>query len=138
MTIENAILELRKLNEPVPIPLKLPTRLQIIEFEKNNEIFLPQDYILYLLEASDVVYGNLEPATIQDPSLYTDLTKLFKLAKQYGIPSGIIPFCEDNGDMYCITINGTVKYWSHDQNGFTKDNWSSLSEWIIQVWIGNS
>lgn len=138
MTIEIAILELRKLNEQVPNPLKLPTLSQLIEFEKNNSIKLPQDYKQYLLEASDVVFGNLEPATIQDPTLYTDLRKLIELAKQYGITSSIIPFCEDNGDMYCITMSGSIKYWSHDRNGFTKDCWSSLSEWIIKVWIGNS
>ena len=54
------ILELlRESNQPVPVPLELPDEDDLVVIEEELLLPIPRDMRLYLLEASDVVYGTL-------------------------------------------------------------------------------
>jgi len=64
MHIEEAIAELRPLNEPVPKPAPLPTEADVSAAERLLGLEFPADFRRYLLEASDVVYGTKEPCQI--------------------------------------------------------------------------
>lgn len=64
MTISEVIVELRGLNQPVPEPLRLPTEEEVEAAEERLGIKFTAEYRQYLLEASDVVYGTLEPAVV--------------------------------------------------------------------------
>jgi hypothetical protein len=64
MTLDQAITELRKRNQKVPLPLRLPTRDEVQECELRLGTRFHPDFVHYLLHASDVVYGTKEPVTI--------------------------------------------------------------------------
>ncbi len=134
--LDEAIAELKHLNEPVPKPLRLPTLAEIEGVEKELGIRFHPDYALYLLEASDVVFGVLEPATIPKDSGHTYIVPMVKQAWAVGLSRELVPIVEDNGNYYCMNACGEVLYWSHD--GDTNEKWPDLSTWIQEVWIGGN
>ena len=137
MNLPDVIAELRELNEPVPKPLRLPTDAEVNAAEDQLGVKFPSDYRRYLLHASDVVYGPLEPAVVIPDSGHLSLTGIAETAwDEMEVPRNLLPFCEDNGDYYCLTETGEVEFWSHD--GATDDKWKDLATWISEVWIGEA
>lgn len=136
MNLDDVIRELRVLNKPVPKPRRLPTPEEIENAERKLGVRFHPDYHKYLLQASDVVYGILEPATVVPKSGHTYLADVAQDAwEQMDVPRELIPICEDNGDYYCMNAEGEVVFWSH--NGVTNERWPNLATWIQQVWIEN-
>ena len=131
--MDETIAELRALNEPVLKPLRLPTEHEIEQVEKELGVKFHPDYERYLLQASDVVFGILEPATIPSDSGHTYIVPLAKEAWALGVPRDLVPIAEDNGDYYCMNKVGQVLFWSH--NGATDEKWPDLAAWIRKVWI---
>jgi hypothetical protein len=136
VNIKVAIAELRRRALSVPIPLHVPTEVEVAAAERELGSALPPDYRRYLLEASDVVYDGMEPALVVPDAGYRDLVAMARVAWGLGVPHDLLPFCEDNGDYYCLTTAGRVRFWSH--NGTTDESWMDLGTWIIDVWIGES
>jgi len=137
MNLPDVIAELRELNEPVPKPLRLPTDAEVDAAEDQLGVKFPADYRRYLLQASDVVYGPLEPAVVTPDAGHLSLTDIAETAwDEMEVPRNLLPFCEDNGDYYCLTETGEVEFWSHD--GATDDKWKDLATWISEVWIGEA
>lgn len=136
MTLDEAIAKLRSCAQSVPKPLPLPTPEQVEAVEAELGVRFPPDYVRYLLTASDVVFGFIEPATVADPNFRTHIPKVVASARAYGVPSGLLPICEDNADFYCLTSSDSVEFWSH--NGSTNESWPNLATWIEQVWIGEA
>jgi len=101
--------------------------------EKELGVAFHPDYRKFLLEASDVVLGTLEPTTISPDSGHTYLVPLALDAWKGGVPQGLLPIAEDNGNYYCMNNRGEVVYWSHD--GAAEEKWRNLESWIRQVWI---
>ena len=60
--------QLQDANIETAFPLELPTFEQLVEVEEQILMPLPSALKEYLLEASDVIYGNVEPVTVADPS----------------------------------------------------------------------
>src|SRR3954452_19324417 len=89
MTLDEAIKELRERNEPVPIPQRLPTAAEVDETERQLGVSFHPDYRKYLLEASDVVFGATEPATITDPESHTHLPTVCEEAWDAGVPKNL-------------------------------------------------
>lgn len=134
MNLPDVLAELRDLNEPVPQPLRLPTEAEVKIAEESLGRTFPVDYRRYLLEASDVVFGTLEPAVVTPDAGYLSLVEMAESAwEEMEVPRDLLPFCEDNGDYYCLTADGRVKYWSH--NGTTDETWPDLATWVREVWI---
>ena len=73
----------------------------------------------YLLQASDVVFGVLEPITVGGGHI--DFEEVLRSARQHGAFDAPTPLCEDNGDYYCVTPSGEVVFWSH--NAPTDETW---------------
>lgn len=137
MTLDEAIGRLRELNQDVPAPTRLPMAAEVAAAEKELGVAFHPDFRRYLLEASDVVYGAVEPVTITDPEAHTDLLGVSRGAwDDYEMPKSLLPICEDNGDYYCMDKKGRVVFWSSD--GATEDTWKNLATWIEEVWIGES
>jgi hypothetical protein len=137
MTLDQAIKRLRELNEPVPKPGRLPTEAEVAAIEKELGVRLHADLRKYLLTASDIVYGTKEPATITDRDGHTNLATMCQTAwEELDVPRDLVPFCEDNGDYFCINKRGQVVLWSAD--GATDEKWPNLATWIEEVWIGES
>ena len=134
MNLSEVIAELRELNEEVPKPLRLPTAAEVAAAETQLSVKFHPDYRRYLLEASDVVFGSLEPAIVIPDAGHLSLVDIAETAwDEMEVPRELLPFCEDNGDYYCLNQNGEVGYWSH--NGATDEKWKDLATWIKEVWI---
>jgi hypothetical protein len=134
MNLSEVIADLRDLNEAVPKPLRLPTEDEVSAAENQLGLKFPSDYRQYLLAASDVIYGSLEPAVVTPNAGHLSLVKIAETAwDELEVPRHLLPFCEDNGDYYCLNDAGEVEYWSH--NGMTDEKWKDLATWITEVWI---
>ncbi len=133
MNLEEVIQELRKLNTPVPKPLRLPNSDEVEKVEKILDITLHSDFRKYLLLASDVVYGTLEPVTITVEGSHTDLRQVAQEAWEIGVSRSLLPICEDNADYFCMNEGGEIIYWSH--NGISDEKWPDLATWIKEIWI---
>lgn len=135
MTLTETIAELRSLNEPVPRPFRLPTEAEVRSAEARLGVSFPADYRRYLLEASDVAVGTLEPAVVTPDAGHLDLVSMAESAwDEADVPRDLLPFCEDNGDYFCLNARGEVVRWSHD--GVADERWPDLARWIREVWIG--
>lgn len=138
MRLDEVIAELRKLNEPVPKPLRLPTIEEVEAAEAALGVLFHPDYREFLLAASDVVYGTVEPCTVAPGGGHTDLRNVALAAwAAVGLPRSLLPICEDNGDYFCMDAVGRVVFWSHDGR-IRPESWPNLADWIKRVWIEES
>jgi len=134
MLLDEVLQELRRLNRPVPKPRQLPVEGDVELAQQRLGVTLHPDHRRYLLVASDVVVGSLEPCTVAQGGGRTDLVKVASSAwERCGLPRDLLPVCEDNGDFYCMRPSGEVVFWSHD--GSTSERWADLATWIRRVWI---
>ena len=133
MPLDAALRALRAANECVPRPSRLPSPAEVAAMEAQLGITFHADYRQLLLKAGDVTVGTLEPATITAPASHTHLPEVVASARAYGVPESLFPFCADNGDFYCLTPTGAVRFWSHD--GASAEVWPDLATWIVHVWL---
>ncbi len=133
--MESIIRKLRRKNQPVPVPLDLPDEDQLLDIEEGLLISLPKDYRTFLLRASNLVIGKLEPATAADPNSHTYLADLMAEAWNQGLPREMIPICADRGNYYCLNLEEAVQLWT--PKGFTEDEWSSIWDWAEEVWLNS-
>lgn len=133
--LDDVIARLRQRNTPVPRPLRLPTEAEVREAEKLAGTPFHEDFRRYLLKASDVVTGTLEPVTLGRGG-HTEFGTVLRAARESGVPDELVPLCEDNGDFFCMTPSGVVTYWSHD--GSSEEQWPNLAAWIEEVWLGDA
>ncbi|MGM8227165.1 SMI1/KNR4 family protein [Cellvibrio sp. ARAG 10.3] len=133
MEAEEIIDMLRDSNQPVPVPLDLPDEDVLVEVEEQILLPIPRDMRTYLLEASDVIYGSLEPVTAADPYSHTYLPEVAAVAWSLGVPRYLVPLCEDNGSYYCVEPEGEVVLWR--DGDLTDETWPSVWHWIHDVWL---
>lgn len=132
--MEEEILErLHELSEEVVSPLELPDEDQLVMAEEQLLLPIPRDFRHYLLNASNVVYGHLELATVSDPNMHTYLPELAANAWTIGLPRYMLPLCETAQGYYCIDPDGLVCLW--EQGEFLDVQWDTLWEWIGDVWL---
>jgi hypothetical protein len=133
MEAEEIIDMLRDSNQPVPVPLDLPDEDVLVEVEEQILLPIPRDMRTYLLEASDVIFGSLEPVTAADPYSHTYLPEVAAVAWSLGVPRYLVPLCEDNGSYYCVEPEGEVVLWC--DGDLTDETWPSVWHWIHDVWL---
>jgi len=132
MDMPTAIAELRRRNKPVPRPFRLPTTEEVVAAESRLGVTFSTDYRRFLLEASDVAVGILEPGVVTPDAGHLNLVETAESAWEWGVPQDWLPFCEDNADFYCLD-GATVRFWSH--HGGSDESWPDLASWIFDVWI---
>jgi hypothetical protein len=107
---------------------------EVGQMEQRLGVKFHPDYRKLLLKAGNVNYGTVEPASITRPG-YPYLPDICDEAWSVAeVPQHLLPFCENNGDYYCIDSSGKIVYWDH--NGSTDEIWRDLATWIEEVWIG--
>lgn len=121
------------MSETVPIPLELPTFDQLVMAEEEILMPLPGELKQYLLYASDVIYGSLEPVTVSDPNSHTFLPEVTAYAWSIGMPREYVAVCQQGNSFYCIDQEGQMLLWNED--GSESEYWESLWEWVEQVWM---
>lgn len=124
---------LRDANQDVLVPLDLPDEDDLIEIEEQVLLPIPRDVRTYLLEASDVVYGTLEPVTVSDPNSHTYLPEVAAHAWSVGVPRYLLPLCEDGANFYCVEPEGQVVLWQ--AGDLTDESWDSVWQWVRDVWL---
>ena len=135
--MEELIERLRELNEPVPVLLELPDEDTLVEIQEQILIHLPFELREYLLKASDVVYGHLEPVTASDPQSHTYLPEVAFRAWDEGLPRYLVPLCEERGRYYAVDPEGQVLLWE-DGELSEEQQWDSVWDWVADVWLAGA
>lgn len=126
---------LRAAHQPVPVPLELPSHEDLVDVEEALLLPIPREMRHYLLEASDVVTGSLEPVTAADPQSHTYLSDVAAQAWADGVERHLLPLCQVGADYYCVDPDGQVLLW---QSGELSDQlWEDIWQWIDEVWLGD-
>ena len=135
--INDAIFELKKLSIDTPKKPVLPSESILEKYANSIGFKFSDDYRKFLLEASDVFVGSINPLIITERGNHPDeLSVALNKAREIGVPKEWLPMCEDNGNFYCLTQDGSVHFWAHD--GATDESWPTLAAWIKTVWIDQS
>ena len=117
------------------LKIEKPDDELILDYQKKLNIFFLSEYVFFLKNASFIYYGTLMPAVITYAgNSRLELKTIIDEARSIGVPKAWLPFCEDNGNYYCLLEDGTVAFFDH--NGRSDEKWQSLADWIIEVWIG--
>jgi hypothetical protein len=124
---------LRDHNIEVPVPLDLPDEDQLVLIEEELLLPIPRDVRQFLLEASDVIFGTLEPVTAADPNSHTYLPEVTAVAWSLGVPRYLLPICEDKGAYYCADPEGEIVLW--EKGELTEHTWQSIWQWVRDVWL---
>ncbi len=124
--------QLRDVSIDTAFALELPTFDQLVEVEEQILIPLPGALKEYLLEASNVIYGNIEPVTAADPGSHTYLPEVTSYAWSIGLPRDQIAVCRVGDNFYCIDQQGEIRYW---QNGRFTGQWEHFWQWAEEVWL---
>lgn len=125
---------LQAAHKPPLVPLELPEDDEITAIEESIYVQIRGDYREFLLCASDLVIGSLEPATVAEPSSHTYLPELTCNAWQYdGLSRELIPICQTPEGYYCLNIEYQVVEW---KNGHLEPgSWPSIWSWAADVWL---
>lgn len=132
--IASTISKLKELRIVLPKSQSLPDDHLLNLYEEKLNFKFPKDYRYFLKEASDSILNGKDAlrVTYKEDSP-RELIVAAHEAWDMGVPNNWLPICEDNGDYYCITKSGEIKYWSHD--GSSDETWPDLATWIERVWI---
>ena len=115
--------QLQELSETVPTPLELATFEQIVVVEEEILMPLPAELKEYLLYASDVIYGSLEPVTASDPYSHTYLAEVTAYDWSIGMSREYEAICQQGNSFDCIDQEGQVMLWD------------SFWQWAEHVWL---
>ncbi len=130
--MEEILEQLRELSERVSCPLELPSEDDLVAVEEALLIAIPYDLREFLLRASDLIYGALEPVTAADPRSHTFLPDVAANAWAEGMPREYLPLCQYQGGYACIAQDGKVFFW---RRGELHDEWDDLWCWCRDVWL---
>ncbi|MCK8044678.1 MULTISPECIES: SMI1/KNR4 family protein [Shewanella] len=132
--MNDIIEQLQEMSETVPVPLELATFEQIVEVEEEILIPLPMELKEYLLYASDVICGSLEPVTASDPNSHTYLPEVAAYAWSIGLPREYVPICQQGDSFFFISQEGQIQLWQDDEI-YEDDSWESFWDWAEEVWM---
>lgn len=133
--MEEVIDSLRERHQAVPVPLELPDDDQLVLVEEELLLPLPRELRTFLLEASDLVVGSLEPVTAADPGSHTYLPEVAARAWDAGLPRYLAPLCETARGAYAVEPEGEVVYWCDGK--LSEDTWPSVWHWAHDVWLAS-
>ena len=132
--LSDALSELKAVRMQLPVAQYLPTDQVLDEYEVLIGLTFPSDYRDFLKSASDSLYNGKAALRVTETRDHSrELLDGMREARSIGVPDDWLPFCEDNGDYFCIVPDGAVRFWDH--NGSSDESWPDLATWIKEVWI---
>lgn len=132
--IISAVAELKRRRLQLPKIQALPTDELLDSYERELGFDFPADYRYFLKEAGDSILNGKDALRVTfDRAGSRNLIINANNAWALGVSRDWLPFCEDNGNYYCITKMGGVRFWAHD--GSSNEGWPNLATWIRSVWI---
>lgn len=134
MADKSTVLPLLQAAHKAPIvALTLPDDDDITEVEENIYVQIRGEYRDFLLTASDLVIGYLEPATVTEPSSHTYLPELTCHAWEQGLSRELLPICQTAEGYYCLDMEDQIVEW---KNGIQEPgSWPSIWSWAADVWL---
>ena len=133
--MEDVIELLRERHEGGLVALELPDEDRLVEIEEQLLIPLPGDYKEFLLNASDIICGSLEPATVMDDYAHNFLPEMAANAWDQGMPRYLIPVCETPEGIYAMSQEGSVLLWVAGEGIREEEEWGSIWQWAREVWL---
>ncbi|WP_094463346.1 SMI1/KNR4 family protein [Pannonibacter phragmitetus] len=135
VTLQEVIDLINQADDPSGRKRPLPDDALIEAYEEALGRKFPDDYKVFLKTVSNAFVGFMSPFTLSAgmPGGYGDLIAGVHDARSVGVPEDWLPVCEDNGDYYCITPEGSVRFWGHD--GASDEVWPDLASWAHNVWL---
>lgn len=109
------------------------TEEQLLEAQEQIFLSPPSHYREFLLKASHLVIGTLEPASIFDTNIRSYLPELCAQAWDEGLPRQMIAACEHPAGYYCVADDDTVLDWR--DGDFDEHQWETIWEWAREVWL---
>lgn len=136
MADKDAVLNhLRAHHQPPIVPLVLPEEEDLIDIEEAIYVQIRGDFRTFLLEASDIIIGTLEPVTVCDSSSHTYLPDVASNAWESGLPREMLPICQTAYGYYCLDLEDQVVHW---HNGTIQDQyWPDIWAWAEEVWLNS-
>lgn len=132
--LDMAIGKLKQLSNGKVTKVPLPDDYLMDSYEKELGVKFSDEHRRFLKEVSNIFYGTKDPLSVTERRAFRgELAAATAEARKLGVPHDWLPICEDNGDYYCITPSGEIRFWSLD--GLTEESWPNLAAWIEQVWI---
>jgi len=126
---------LREHSEAVSFPMELPTDDDLLDIQEQLLIHIPYELREFLLNASDIVLGSLEPVTASDPRAHTYLPEVAALAWEQGLPRYLVPLCQNDDCYYAVQPDGEVVSWSCGEQDFLEETWETVWDWAHDCWL---
>ena len=128
---------LRSVSITATASASLPTDDLMDVYEREVGLTFPDDYRYFLTHASDCIYNGLNALRLTpERGARDELAMAINTARSMGLPTSLLPICEDNGDYFCLDATGCVVFWDH--NGGSDESWSNLADWIEDVWLNGN
>lgn len=132
--VYSAIAELKSVRMNLPVRQELPDESLLDSYERELGLAISGEYRVFLKEAGDSVFNGKDALRVTSTQSHPiELLHAARDAWSVGVPKTWLPFCEDNGNYYCISDEGDIRFWSHD--GASSGSWPTLGAWIKAVWI---
>lgn len=132
---EEVLEALQEVAEDVPVPLELPDHDDLVDIEEALLLTIPPLYRDFLLHASDLVIGSLEPATAADPSAHNYLAEMAAEAWDQGMPRELLPICQFGDGYYVVNQEDEIQIWSSSA-GLEEEVAESIWHWARDIWAG--
>ena len=108
-----------------------------IEVIENKLSLVVTDELRCLLKsiASNTYSGGilLQSASKNAPNFLNTVIQTLK-AREIGVNRNAVVICQDNGNYYCVTEDGTVALWEYDIEDFGEE-WDDICDWIENEWL---
>lgn len=133
--MEEIIDQLRESAISTAAYLELPNEDDLVLVEEEILLPIPRAMKTYLLEASDILYGTMEPVTVADSGAHTHLPEVTSNAWAIGLPRDLMVLCQVSDGYYCIDQEGEVKFWQDGE--LSEETWEDVWQWIEEVWLNS-
>jgi len=120
-------------SQDVPVPLELPEHDQLVDISEELLLPIPNLYRQFLLYASDLVIGSLEPMTAADPSSHTYLAEVTAQAWDLGLSRELLPVCAYKDGYFAVNQEDVIHTWSPTE-GLKEEVAESIWHWARDVW----
>jgi hypothetical protein len=116
------------------VELDLPDEDDLVEIEEELLLPMPSSLKEFLLTASNLVIGSLEPVTVCDRHAHTHLPEVTAEAWSNGLPRDLMVLCQVGMGCYCVNQEGEVLLW---QDGEIDEDhqWQDVWQWAYEVWL---
>lgn len=114
--------------------IDIPDEDQLVEIEEELLLPIPREFKNFLIQASHLIVGSLEPVTVTDPNAHTHLPEVTAEAWQEGLPREFIVVCKITDGYYCISQEGEIQLWQNHEV-VTDLHWDDIWNWVEEVWL---